>query len=113
MTGPAVFDFTAPSSPDRHRKAAEVFGREYPDGVDTSRVSDADIGALLHDRIARFLVSVDVPRGLKAIGYKTGDIGDLVTGTIPQRRVLDLAPGFSTSEGQEYLERILERAMAF
>lgn len=91
LTGPAVFNFTAPSAPDRHRIAAEIFNEYKPDGIDTSQVSDAGIGMLLHDRIARFLVGLDVPRGLNGIGYKTADIAELVTGTLPQRRVLDLA----------------------
>jgi len=113
LTGPAVFSFTAPSSPDRHRAAAVIFNEFQPDGIDTSRVSDADIGPLLHDRIARFLVGLDVPRGLKAIGYKDSDVNELVTGTLPQRRVLDLAPGFSGNDGREELGRILEQAMVF
>ncbi|KAI5480994.1 hydroxyacid-oxoacid transhydrogenase [Pseudohyphozyma bogoriensis] len=113
LTGPAVFSFTAPSAPDRHREAAEIFNTFQPDGVDTSRVSDADIGQLLHDRIARFLVGIDVPRGLNAIGYKSSDINDLVKGTLPQRRVLDLAPGFTGNDGQEELSRIIEHAMSF
>lgn len=70
LTGPAVFSYTAPSAPDRHREAAVIFNNYKPDGIDTSRVSDADIGQLLFDRIARFLVGLDVPRGLGAIGYK-------------------------------------------
>lgn len=88
----------------------EIFNEFQPDGIDTSRVADSDIGPLLHDRIARFLVGLDVPRGLNAIGYKVrsccgrdggrtrlterhqdSDIGELVLGTLPQRRVLDLA----------------------
>jgi hypothetical protein len=36
-------------------------------------------------------VGLDVPRGLEAIGYKGSDVGELVQGTLPQRRVLDLA----------------------
>ncbi|KAL8280558.1 hypothetical protein RQP46_007206 [Phenoliferia psychrophenolica] len=113
LTGPAVFSFTAPSAPDRHRAAAEIFNEFQPDGIDTSRVADIDIGPLLHDRIARFLVGLDVPRGLNAIGYKDSDITDLVTGTLPQRRVLDLAPGFSGNDGREELSRIIEQAMSF
>jgi len=67
----------------------------------------------LHDRIARFLVGVGVPRGLKAIGYSSENIPDLVKGTLPQRRVLDLAPGMKGSEGQEELAGIIEKAMSF
>ena len=106
LSGPSVFAFTAPSSPDRHREAAAIFNTYKPDEVQDDRVSDADIGNLLHDRIARFLVGLGLPRGLSAIGYKnekcagqdTDDadscsIPELVKGTLPQRRVLDLAPG--------------------
>ncbi|KAK4056198.1 hypothetical protein OIO90_002639 [Microbotryomycetes sp. JL221] len=113
LTGPAVFNFTAPSAPDRHRIAAEIFNEFQPDDIDTSRVPDSDLGMLLHDRIARFLVGLDVPRGLKAIGYQDSDNADLVKGTLPQRRVLDLAPGFTGNEGREELSRIIEHAMSF
>jgi hydroxyacid-oxoacid transhydrogenase len=71
LTGPAVFEFTAPSAPDRHREAAAVFNMFERDGVQDDRVSDADIGKLLNDRIARFLVGLGVPRGLSAIGCVT------------------------------------------
>lgn len=98
LSGPAVFSYTAPSDPERHRQAAQIFedlaAPHNKDHLDTSRVPDADIGPLLHDRIARFLVGLDVPRGLKAIGYKSGDVDELVKGTLPQRRVLDLARAF-------------------
>lgn len=99
MTGPSVFSFTAPTSPSRHRTVAAIFEElatpQNKDHIDTARVSDADLGPLLFDRIARFLVSLDVPRGLKALGYKSGDVDELVKGTLPQRRVLDLAREFS------------------
>lgn len=95
MTGPSVFSFTAPTAPSRHRTVAAIFEElatpQNKDHIDTARVSDADLGPLLFDRIARFLVSLDVPRGLKALGYKSGDVDELVKGTLPQRRVLDLA----------------------
>lgn len=55
-------------------------------------VDDA-VGDFLFEQIARFLDNLGVPRGLKAVGYKNSDIEMLVKGTIPQRRVLDLAPG--------------------
>jgi hydroxyacid-oxoacid transhydrogenase len=61
-------------------------------GRDTSLPDDA-VGDFLFEHIARFLDNLGVPRGLKAVGYQNSDIEMLVKGTIPQRRVLDLAPG--------------------
>lgn len=68
LTGPAVFDYTALSAPDRHREVAKIFNRFQPDTVQEDRVADVDIGKLLKDRISRFLVNLDVPRGLSGIG---------------------------------------------
>jgi hydroxyacid-oxoacid transhydrogenase len=104
ITGPAVFAYTAPSSPDRHREAARIFNEYMPDGINENDISDEGIGGLLHDRIARFLVGLDVPRGASALGYKVtfiwtllrrdtdewgiqnSDINELVAGTLPQVR---------------------------
>lgn len=73
LTAPAVFNFTAPSSPDRHREATALFlGKDRVHELDN--VSDADIGLKLREEIWRFLESVEVPRGLKAIGYGSEDI---------------------------------------
>ncbi|KNZ46068.1 hypothetical protein VP01_758g5 [Puccinia sorghi] len=105
LTGPAVFGFTAASAPDRHREAAEIFG-----AASAARVSDADVGQLIHDRIAQFLVQLGVPRGLNAIGYQSQHIPALVAGTLPQKRVLDLAPADANAEA---LSQILEKAMSF
>ncbi|GAA5841766.1 hypothetical protein JCM11251_004058, partial [Rhodosporidiobolus azoricus] len=117
LSGPSVFRYTAPSSPDRHRHVATIFESlatdSLKDHIDIHRVPDEDVGKVLGDRIARFLVQVDVPRGLKAVGYKSGDVAELIKGTLPQRRVLDLAPGFTGNDGREELERIIEGAMEF
>lgn len=40
----------------------------------------------------------------------------LVEGTLPQRRVLDLAPGigdFAGEDGREHLQRILEKSLKY
>ncbi|KAH8918672.1 alcohol dehydrogenase [Atractiella rhizophila] len=92
ITGPSVFKYTAPSSPDRHRLAAEIFNSFEPDNVNLSRLPDSDLGPLLKDRIARYLVGLGIPRGISALGYKKEHIPQLVEATLPQRRVLDLAP---------------------
>jgi hydroxyacid-oxoacid transhydrogenase len=50
---------------------------------------------------------------LKDLGFGTGDIEALVEGTIPQKRVLMLAPGLDTELEREkdQLRRLFEDAM--
>ncbi|KAF8812439.1 alcohol dehydrogenase [Phlegmacium glaucopus] len=116
LTGPAVFQFTAPSSPDRHRQALAIFNYTTVSDPSITRIPDRDLGAYLYEAIARFLDNLGVPRGLKAVGYKNSDIEMLVEGTMPQRRVLDLAPGIGDvigSDGKEHLTRIMESSMEY
>ncbi|KAF8897530.1 alcohol dehydrogenase [Infundibulicybe gibba] len=116
LTGPAVFQFTAPSSPDRHRQALAIFNSTTVSDPSVASIPDREIGAYLYEAIARFLDGLGVPRGLKAVGYQTSDIERLVQGTLPQRRVLDLAPGIGDvigSDGSEHLTRIMECSMEY
>jgi hydroxyacid-oxoacid transhydrogenase len=97
LTGPAVFQFTAPSSPSRHREALSIFlGVSSATDPAVARIRDGDLGQHLYEVIAKFLDNLNVPRGLKAVGYTEKDVDRLVEGTLPQRRVLDLAPGIGT-----------------
>lgn len=90
VTAPAVFRFTGPSNPDRHLEAAAAFG------VDTSRRQAQDAGHVLADALTRFLADLgDQPAGLAQLGFGPQHIDDLVEGTIPQARVLGLAPGLA------------------
>ncbi|ORY34118.1 putative alcohol dehydrogenase [Naematelia encephala] len=113
LTAPAVFSFTAPSSPQRHREAAAVF--MGPDRAsELAKVRDDDLGTLLGDEIQRFLDVLNVPRGLSRVGYTSEDISKLVDGCLPQRRVLDLAPILSKDnkdEEREQLTQIIEKSM--
>ena len=68
LTAPAVFNFTAPSAPQRHREALAVFA------PGAAEVSDADVGQALGDAIRVFLDGLGVPRGLGAVGYASGDV---------------------------------------
>jgi len=116
LTGPSVFKFTAPSSPDRHREALAIFRgvSQHEDSI--TRLPDRDVGDALYEAVARFLENLGVPRGLKAVGYTNADIPRLVEGTIPQRRVLDLAPGIGNvagEDGREHLTTILEGALEY
>ncbi|QRW01957.1 iron containing alcohol dehydrogenase family protein [Ceratobasidium sp. AG-Ba] len=122
LTGPAgeswsmLFQFTAPSSPSRHREAAAIFAGTDVNDPKIARLSDDTIGDFLFDQIARFLDNLGVPRGLKAVGYQNSDVDMLVKGTIPQRRVLDLAPGIgdvSGADGAEHLTAIIEKSMSY
>ena len=81
-----------------------------------ANLPDSAVGDHLYEAIARFLDSLGVPRGLKAIGYTANDVPALVEGTLPQRRVLDLAPGIGDvfgEDGREHLTRIMERSLEY
>lgn len=108
VSAPAVFRFTGPSNPERHLAAAEAFG------VDVSRVARADAGAVLADAITAFLAELgDQPAGLGQLGFGSEHIDALVEGTIPQARVLMLAPGLRTEleKEREQLRALFEDAM--
>ncbi|KAI0997870.1 Hydroxyacid-oxoacid transhydrogenase [Podosphaera aphanis] len=108
VSAPAVFRFTAASNPERHLQAAECFG------VDTSNVKRESAGEVLADALARFLQDLgDQPSGLKDLGFRREQIDNLVEGTIPQQRVLMLAPGLSKEfdEEREHLRMLFEDAM--
>ncbi|KAF7355315.1 Hydroxyacid-oxoacid transhydrogenase, mitochondrial [Mycena sanguinolenta] len=116
ITGPAVFQFTAPSSPDRHRQVLAIFNATTPADSSITRIPDSEIGAHLYDTIARFLDGLGVPRGLKALGYTASDIDMLVEGTLPQRRVLDLAPGIGDVVGEDgrlHLTKMMQNSMEY
>ncbi|WPG98513.1 Hypothetical protein R9X50_00130400 [Acrodontium crateriforme] len=111
VTAPAVFKFTGASNPERHLAAAEAFG------VDISNVKLESAGEVLSEALAEFLIKLgDQPRGLKALGFKNSHIDSLVEGTIPQARVLMLAPNLDTSGGdheREQLRGLFEDAMEY
>ena len=110
VTAPSVFRFTGASNPERHLAAAEVFG------VDISGVKRESAGEVLGEALAEFLVKLgDQPRGLKALGFQQSSIDDLVEGTLPQRRVLMLAPNLSEeiNEEREQLRGLFEDAMEY
>lgn len=110
VSAPAVFKFTAASNPERHLAAAEIFG------VDVTSVKRESAGEVLAEALAKFLVELgDQPRGLRALGFGGADVDALVEGTLPQRRVLMLAPGLSeeVDEEREQLRGLFEEAMVY
>ncbi len=108
VSAPAVFRFTGPSNPERHLQAAEAFG------VDITSVKRESAGEVLAEAVTEFLISLgDQPRGLVDLGFGPEHIDDLVEGTIPQARVLMLAPGLAKELELErdQLRRLFESAM--
>jgi len=109
VSAPAVFRFTAPSNPDRHLAAAEAFG------VDISNVKRESAGEVLAEAISKFLADLgDQPAGIKDLGFANSDIEALVEGTLPQHRVIKLAPGLETEleAEKEQLRKLFEDAMS-
>lgn len=102
LNAPAVFRYTAPSTPERHLQAAAALG------VDVAGVKGEDAGRVLADRITWFMQRLKTPNGLAALGYSSSDIPALVEGTLPQHRVTKLSP---RAAGPEELGRLFEDAM--
>jgi hydroxyacid-oxoacid transhydrogenase len=102
LNAPAVFRFTAPVNPGRHLQAAEALG------VDVSRARADDAGRILAERITWFMQRLNIPNGLRAVGYSMADIPALVEGTLPQHRVTKLSP---RPAGPEQLAGLFEDAM--
>jgi hydroxyacid-oxoacid transhydrogenase len=102
LNAPAVFRYTASANPQRHLQAAEALG------ADISNAKDADAGKILADRITWFMRELNVPNGLKAVGYTSSDIDTLVEGTLPQHRVTKLSP---RPAGPQELGKLFEDAM--
>jgi len=86
LNAPAVYRFTAQACPERHLKAAEILGAK----VSGAKLEDA--GRILADRVVEFMHDLNVPNGLREVGYESSDIPALVEGTLPQHRVTKLAP---------------------
>lgn len=109
VTSPAVFRFTAASNPERHLAAAECFG------VDVSQVKKESAGEVLGEALQKFLYSLgDQPSGLKAMGFREEHLDELVEGTIPQKRVLMLAPNLEAEDleiEREQLRNLFAQSM--
>jgi hydroxyacid-oxoacid transhydrogenase len=104
LNAPAAFRFTGPACPERHLQAAEALGAD----ISGARVEDA--GSVVADQIIKYMKRLGIPNGLGAIGYTVEDIPRLVEGTLPQHRVIKLAPRLV---GAEDLKRIFKDAMQY
>lgn len=83
---PAVARFTAPSSPERHLRAAQALG------ANVSGARPEDAASILADRVIELMQALEMPNGLADVGYSTDDIPALVDGTLQQQRITKLSP---------------------
>jgi hydroxyacid-oxoacid transhydrogenase len=102
LNTPAVVQFTAPASPERHRRAAQALG------ADVTQVDSSDVGRLLAERVIQLMRQLNMPNGLAAVGYTDGDIPALVRGTLPQHRVTKLSP---VPAGEPELTELFQQSM--
>jgi hydroxyacid-oxoacid transhydrogenase len=102
LNAPAVFRFTAASSPRRHLQAADALGAEI------AHCRPDEAGRVLADRITWFMQRLGVPNGLRAVGYASSDIPALVEGALLQRRLTTLSP---RPAGAQELTAMFEEAM--
>ncbi len=103
-TAPAAFEFTYPTSPERHLRAAELLGASVA-GVTARNGAD-----LLPQTILDLLSDTGGPRGVGAFGYGTSDIPLLVDGAIKQQRLL---VGCPRDVGTEELTRIFHASLKY
>ena len=104
LNAPAAFRFTGPGCPERHLRAAEALG------ADISGAKAEDAGHIVADRIIDFMKRLGIPNGLSGVGYTVDDIPQLVEGTLPQHRVIKIAP---RTVGAEDLNKIFADAMRY
>ncbi|KAK2821787.1 hypothetical protein FQN49_007676, partial [Arthroderma sp. PD_2] len=73
-------------------------------------------GEVLSEAISEFLIGLgDQPRGLKDLGFNNSHLDMLIEGTIPQQRVLSLAPNLSKEleAEKEQLRKLFEESMEY
>jgi alcohol dehydrogenase class IV len=98
LTAPAAFAFTFGADPRRHLEAARLLDP-------TAEGESADV---LPRVLTRLMEDVGMPDGLAAVGYRSGDVPDLVAGSLQQQRLLATAP---RAADEDALAAIFEASM--
>jgi len=101
-TAAAAFEFTYPSSPERHLRAAELLGANL-NGVTIANGSSALPAALLS-----MVEDTGGPAGITDFGYSHKDLPSLVEGALKQQRLLRCCPRDVAARD---LQRILAGSM--
>ncbi len=98
LTAPAAFAFTFGADPERHLAAARFLDPAL-------QGESADV---LPRVLTRLMEDVGMPDGLAAVGYGSGDVPDLVAGSLQQQRLLATAP---RAADEDALAAIFEASM--
>jgi hydroxyacid-oxoacid transhydrogenase len=85
-TAPATFEWTYPTSPERHIRAAQLLG------ANVSALTDADARTVLPDTLRSLMRDTGIPNGLDALGFGNADVADIVDGALKQERLLVCSP---------------------
>jgi hydroxyacid-oxoacid transhydrogenase len=104
LNAPSVFRWTAPTSPERHIRAAGWLG------ADVRGAAPEDAGRILSERLVAIMQAVAMPNGLRGVGYSVHDVPALVAGTLPQQRLLQNAP---LAADERALGALFEGALAY
>lgn len=104
LNAPAVFRWTAPANPERHLLAARLMG------VATDGATAEAAGELLAGALIDLMRQLEMPNGLRAVGYGPDDVDRLADGTLPQHRVTKLSP---RPASRDDLRELFRAAMAY
>jgi|SRR5579859_831965 len=85
-TAPATFEWTFPSSPERHLRAAQLLG------ANISAITDAQARHVLPETLRSLMQDTGIPNGLAALGFGDSDVSSLVDGALKQQRLLVCSP---------------------
>jgi alcohol dehydrogenase class IV len=86
VNAPAVFRAFGEFCPREHLDCASLLGAE------TRGASEKDAGELLAGAVIKLSREIGIPNGIGGVGYQASDIDALVSGTLPQQRLLGNAP---------------------
>jgi hydroxyacid-oxoacid transhydrogenase len=104
VTSPATFNFTYPTAPERHLRAAELLGASL------NGITVANGRELLPATLVSLIEDTGGPNGVSAFGYGDGDVAGLVEGTMKQHRLLACCP---RPVGPEDIAGIIRASMTY
>ncbi|MDX1432603.1 MAG: iron-containing alcohol dehydrogenase, partial [Gammaproteobacteria bacterium] len=90
--------------PERHLEAAECLGADMRDATPD------DAGEVVAGRIVSLMRATEIPNGLEAVGFESGDADALADSAMRQRRAIANAP---RETGRDDAAGIFRQAMRY